>query len=149
MADVLDTAHAIARCRAAEGGRPADERLFEDPLARLFAGDGDAGAEDAVAAFARVPFFAEQVRLRTRYLDDLVRAEIARGARDVVVPARASTPVRCASRRSRATASACTRSTSRSSSRASAPRSKERESFCRRTCAFSAATCRAPTRSRD
>ncbi|MBM4246098.1 MAG: class I SAM-dependent methyltransferase [Deltaproteobacteria bacterium] len=85
MADVLDTARAIARCRAAESARPAGERLFEDPLARLFAGDGDAGAEDAVAAFARVPFFAEQVRLRTRYLDDLVRAEIARGARDVVV----------------------------------------------------------------
>ena len=85
MADVLDTARAIARCRAAEGERPDDERLFEDPLARLFAGDGDAGAEDVVAAFARVPFFAEQVRLRTRYLDDLVRAEIARGARDVVI----------------------------------------------------------------
>lgn len=85
MADVLDTARAIARCRAAESERPADERLFEDPLARIFAGDGDAGAEEAVAAFARVPFFAEQVRLRTRYLDDLVRAEIARGARDVVI----------------------------------------------------------------
>ncbi len=85
MADVLDTARAIARCRAAEAERPPDDRLFEDPLARLFAGDGDAGAEDVVAAFARVPFFAEQVRLRTRYLDDLVRAEIARGARDLVV----------------------------------------------------------------
>lgn len=85
MADVLDTARAIARCRAAEGERPPGERLFEDPLARLFAGEGDAGAEDVVAAFARVPFFAEQVRLRTRYLDDVVRTEIARGARDVVV----------------------------------------------------------------
>ena len=85
MADVLDTARAIARCRAAEGERPPGERLFEDPFARLFAGQGEAGAEDVVAAFARVPFFTEQVRLRTRYLDDLVRTEIARGARDVVI----------------------------------------------------------------
>ena len=85
MPDVLDTARAIARCRAAEGDRPAGQRLFADPFAHLFAGAGEPGAEDVVAALARVPFFPEQVRLRTRYLDDLVRDALARGGRDLII----------------------------------------------------------------
>ncbi|HZR84983.1 MAG TPA: SAM-dependent methyltransferase [Candidatus Binatia bacterium] len=83
MADVTDTAAAIARIRAEEGERPVEERLFEDPLAHLFAG-GEAGGE-ALDLFERVPFMREYVRARTRFIDDAVRAALAAGLRDVVL----------------------------------------------------------------
>jgi methyltransferase (TIGR00027 family) len=77
----LHTAAAIARVRSEEGALPADQRLFEDPLARHFA-DDDA---DTTAIMALQPFFRAHVRLRTRFIDDAVSDALARGARHLVL----------------------------------------------------------------
>ncbi|HVU04363.1 MAG TPA: SAM-dependent methyltransferase [Polyangiaceae bacterium] len=77
----LQTAAPIAKIRAAEADRPEAERLFTDPYAKLFA---DAAA-DVTALFSQIPFFEEHVRLRTRYIDDAVRAALARGTRAIVL----------------------------------------------------------------
>jgi methyltransferase (TIGR00027 family) len=74
VADITHTAAAVARLRAAEGELPPGERLFDDPFARHFTG-GDA-ASDALAQFLRVPFFRESIRVRTRFIDDAVRAAV-------------------------------------------------------------------------
>jgi methyltransferase (TIGR00027 family) len=78
---VLHTAAAIARVRAEEGDLPALQRLFEDPLARLFAGD-DA---DTTELMALQPFFRAHVRLRTRFIDDAVLDALERGSRHLVL----------------------------------------------------------------
>lgn len=83
-ATVADTAYAIAAIRAEEGERPPTERLFEDPYARLFAAGG-AHAADGVARFLELPFFRDGIRLRTRFIDDVVRAAVADGLAQVVL----------------------------------------------------------------
>ena len=76
-----NTADAIARVRASEARLPEERRLFEDPYARHF----DAEHADVEGIFQTIPFFVEQVRLRTRYLDDCVRDAIREGTRQVVL----------------------------------------------------------------
>jgi methyltransferase (TIGR00027 family) len=83
MAEVTDSAATVARVRAEEATLLPDERLFDDPYARLF--HGGAGADEVTALYFAVPFFKEGVRLRTRYIDDVVRAALADGLRHVVL----------------------------------------------------------------
>ena len=83
-AAVADTAYAIAAVRAEESARPPADRLFDDPYAALFAAGG-AHAADGVARFLDLPFFRDGIRLRTRYIDDVVRAGVADGLAQVVV----------------------------------------------------------------
>jgi methyltransferase (TIGR00027 family) len=83
VVDVTDTAAAIARLRAAEGELPPQQRLFEDPFARHFS--GGAAADEALAQFLRVPFFHEAIRVRTRFIDDAVRAAVADGIAQLVI----------------------------------------------------------------
>jgi methyltransferase (TIGR00027 family) len=80
--EITDTAAAVARVRSWESQLPEGERLFEDPYAHLFAG-GEA-AEEAVQRFLSAPIFREHIRLRTRFIDDAVRAAIAAGIAQVV-----------------------------------------------------------------
>jgi len=80
--DVTDTAAAIARVRSWESELPEGERLFEDPYAHLFV--GGAAAEEAMQLFLSVPMFRESIRLRTRFIDDAVRAALAAGITQVV-----------------------------------------------------------------
>jgi len=63
---------------------PPAERLFDDPYARLFS-VGGAAAEEIAARFFTVPFFREAIRLRTRFIDDTVRAILADGLRQIVL----------------------------------------------------------------
>jgi methyltransferase (TIGR00027 family) len=77
--DVKLTAFAIARIRAQESSLGA--RLFADPYATLF----DDLKVDVDPLFHALPFFREHVRLRTRFFDDWVRAELSRGVRQVVL----------------------------------------------------------------
>jgi methyltransferase (TIGR00027 family) len=79
--DPRDTAAPIAAMRAAENLRPEGERLFMDPYAHLFA------PKDAQVSgiWAHVPFFAEHVRLRTRFIDDGVREALEGGVRTIVI----------------------------------------------------------------
>lgn len=81
---VADTAFSIAAVRAAEGGRPPHERLFEDPYARHFLAAG-AHAAESTQRFLDLPFFQDGIRLRTRWLDDAVRAGLAAGLDQVVI----------------------------------------------------------------
>ena len=77
----LHTAAAIARVRAEEATLPEGQRLFEDPLARHFAGD-DA---DTTALMSLQPFFRAHVRLRTRFIDDAVADALERGSHHLVL----------------------------------------------------------------
>lgn len=81
----MDTATAVARLRATESERPAAEQLFADPFAHLFARFGDEASDRVTESFVSLPFMREQVRLRTRYIDDVVRDGLADGARQVVL----------------------------------------------------------------
>lgn len=81
---VADTAFSIAVVRAEEAARPAPERLFVDPLAPIFAAAG-AHARESTDRFVALPFFRDGVRLRTRFIDDAVRAGLAAGLRQLVL----------------------------------------------------------------
>jgi len=84
MLTVSDTAYAIATIRAMEGDLPAPERLFEDPYAAIFSAAG-AHAAEGTSRFLGLPFFRDGIRLRTRGIDDVVRAALADGLAQVVV----------------------------------------------------------------
>ncbi len=81
-AEVTDTAAAIARVRSWERDLPEPERLFDDPYAHLFGG-GEA-ADEVVARLLSAPIFRCHVRLRTRFIDDAVRAALAAGITQIV-----------------------------------------------------------------
>lgn len=80
---VTDTAAAIARVRAEERKLPVEQRLFEDPFATLFA--ANRGPDELVERFLSIPFFRPQVRLRTRFIDDLVREALAEQTKQIVI----------------------------------------------------------------
>src|SRR5438132_10435805 len=80
--EVTDTAAAIARVRSWESELPEDQRLFEDPYAHLFA--GGSAADEAVQLFLSAPVFRDHVRLRTRFIDDAVRAALAAGVAQII-----------------------------------------------------------------
>lgn len=84
MVTVADTAFSIAVVRGEEAERPEVERLFVDPYAKLFAAAG-AHAAEATQRYLELPCFREGIRLRTRYLDDAVRAGIEGGLRQLVL----------------------------------------------------------------
>lgn len=82
-AHVSATAAPVALVRAAEASLPPDHRLFDDPFASLFV---DAALDTAVVdRFLQVPFMRESIRLRTRQLDDAVRAAVADGVAQIVL----------------------------------------------------------------
>lgn len=81
---VADTAFSIAVVRADERGLPEGERLFDDPFAHVFAGAGEHVAE-STQRFLELPSFRDGVRLRTRFIDDAVRAGLAAGLEQVVL----------------------------------------------------------------
>jgi methyltransferase (TIGR00027 family) len=83
VAEVTDTAGAIARVRADEAALPPAERLFADPFASLFA--AGAGADAVLEIFSTVPFFRESVRLRTRFIDDFLHRGLTDGLCQVVL----------------------------------------------------------------
>jgi methyltransferase (TIGR00027 family) len=84
MLTVSDTAFAIATIRAMESELPASSQLFVDPYASLFAAAG-AHAAEGTKRFLSLPFFRDGIRLRTRGIDDFVRAGLADGLDQIVV----------------------------------------------------------------
>lgn len=84
MLTASDTAYSIALIRALETERSEGERLFEDPYARLFADAGE-HAREGTERFLSLPLFCDNIRLRTRHIDDVVRDAIRRGARQLVL----------------------------------------------------------------
>jgi len=81
---LADTAFSIAVVRAEEATRPDADRLFGDPYAAMFAAAGTHVAE-STQRFLELPFFRDGVRLRTRYIDDAVRAGLAAGLDQIVL----------------------------------------------------------------
>lgn len=84
MLTVADTAYLVAQIRADESKRPEGERLFEDPFAVIFASAG-AHAAEATARMMALPNLVSFVRLRTRFIDDAVRAARKSGVAQVVL----------------------------------------------------------------
>jgi methyltransferase (TIGR00027 family) len=84
MLTVADTAYAIAVIREEEARLPEAERLFEDPYASLFRAAG-AHAEEGTQRFLALPFLRDLVRIRTRFIDDLVRDALATDTRQLVL----------------------------------------------------------------
>jgi methyltransferase (TIGR00027 family) len=81
---VADTAFSIAVVRAEEGLRPEGERLFEDPFAGFFAAAG-AHVLESTQRYLDLPFFRDGIRLRTRFIDDVVRDALREGIEQVVL----------------------------------------------------------------
>ncbi|MFE0192049.1 class I SAM-dependent methyltransferase [Streptomyces sp. NPDC058989] len=82
MEPVSKTAQWTAAARAVESERP--DRIFDDPYARLVAGETGFELLERYAGSAVVPF----VLVRTRYMDDaIVRTVKERGIRQVVLVA--------------------------------------------------------------
>jgi methyltransferase (TIGR00027 family) len=84
MLMVSDTAFSIAAVRAEEGTRPPEERLFEDPYAASFLAAG-AHAEAGTKRYLELPFFRDGIRLRTRFIDDVVQDWLAAGVDQLVL----------------------------------------------------------------
>jgi methyltransferase (TIGR00027 family) len=79
--DVAGTAFVVAEFRARENGEP--HPLYLDPIVPIFLDDRTKRAADAIAAgFAAAE---NNVRLRTRYLDDELDEQLANGCRQVVI----------------------------------------------------------------
>lgn len=81
---VADTAYSIATVRADEADRGPEERLFNDPFAKIFAATGE-HVREATERFLALPFFRDGVRLRTRFIDDVVESALASGLRQLVL----------------------------------------------------------------
>jgi methyltransferase (TIGR00027 family) len=79
-----DTAFSIAAVRAEEGSRPPHERLFEDPYAKLFETPG-AHAVEGTKRYLALPFFRDGIRLRTRFIDDVLRKALDDGRDQIVL----------------------------------------------------------------
>lgn len=84
MLTAADTAYAIAFVRAKESERPPAERLFDDPYAAVFSAAG-AQAEEGTKRFVELPMFVDGIRLRTKGIDDFVRAGLREGIRQIVL----------------------------------------------------------------
>ncbi len=79
--NVTGTAFIVAEFRAEENQAPMP--LYQDPVVGLFLNDATQRA--AAEACAVNPPAKEAVKLRTRYLDDVLEARIAEGCRQVVI----------------------------------------------------------------
>jgi methyltransferase (TIGR00027 family) len=84
MLTAADTAFSIAAVRAEEGSRPPDERLFEDPYAILFRALGG-HAEVGTKRYLDLPFFRDGIRLRTRFIDDVLGQALESGLDQIVL----------------------------------------------------------------
>lgn len=84
MLTVADTAFSIAVVRAEESSLPEGQLLFEDPFAKHFRVQ-TAEAIEATERFVNLPNFREGIRLRTRFIDDEVRAAVTDGLTQVVI----------------------------------------------------------------
>lgn len=77
------TALSVAGMRAMESEKPAGERLFFDPFARQFA--GDAGMRFATKAREIIPEILRRVAIRTRFIDDTLKACVQEGISQMVI----------------------------------------------------------------
>ncbi len=79
--DVSGTAFVVAEYRAEENGEPAP--IYRDPVVGLFLSDASRAAAERVSS--RFPPVKDMVKTRTRYFDDMLDAQIAAGAGQVVI----------------------------------------------------------------
>ena len=79
--DVAGTAFVVAEFRARENAEP--HPLYVDRIVPIFLDERTKQAADAIAA--GFPAAEKNVRLRTRYLDDRLDEQLARGCRQVVI----------------------------------------------------------------
>ncbi|HTL32126.1 MAG TPA: class I SAM-dependent methyltransferase [Kofleriaceae bacterium] len=84
MLTPFDTAFSIAAVRDDERLLPVKERLFDDPYAGLFRAAG-AHAEEGTKRFLALPFFKDGIRLRTRFIDDVLGKALEDGIDQIVL----------------------------------------------------------------
>ncbi len=79
--DVSGTAFVVAEYRAEENLEPAP--IYRDPVVGLFLSDASHRAAERVSS--RFPPVRDMVRIRTRYFDDMLDAQISAGIGQVVI----------------------------------------------------------------
>jgi methyltransferase (TIGR00027 family) len=84
MLTPFDTAFSIAAVRDDERLLPVKDRLFDDPYAGLFRAAG-AHAEEGTKRFLALPFFKDGIRLRTRFIDDVLGKALEDGIDQIVL----------------------------------------------------------------
>src|SRR6478736_3476885 len=84
MLTASDTAFSIAAVRAEECLLPLQERLFDDPYAAVFCAGGK-HAEEGTKRFLALPFFRDGIRLRTRFIDDVLGTALVDGIEQIVL----------------------------------------------------------------
>jgi O-methyltransferase involved in polyketide biosynthesis len=80
--DVTGTAFVVAEFRAQENAEA--NPLYVDPIVPLFLDERTKQAAEAISG--GFPGAEMNVRIRTRYLDDRLDEQLARGCRQVVIP---------------------------------------------------------------
>ena len=86
MPSILETARWAAAQRARESERP--DRLFSDPLAATLAGEeGLAALRLSEKYNPRHEDTASYISIRIRFFDDIAQDAVARGIRQIVLPA--------------------------------------------------------------
>jgi methyltransferase (TIGR00027 family) len=79
--DVSGTAFVVAEYRAEENREPTP--IYDDPVVGLFLSDASRQAAERIAS--RFPAVKDMVKIRTRYFDDMLDAQIAGGIGQVVI----------------------------------------------------------------
>lgn len=79
--DVSGTAFVVAEFRAEENGAAAP--LYHDPIVSMFLGDESRSAAARIAT--RFPAVKDMVKLRTRYLDDMLDRQLRANVRQVLI----------------------------------------------------------------
>jgi len=79
--DVSGTAFVVAEYRAEENREPSP--IYRDPVVGLFLSEASREAAERVSS--RFPAVKDMVKTRTRYFDDMLDAQIAAGATQVVI----------------------------------------------------------------
>lgn len=81
------TAAWVAACRTLGNKLPAAARLADDPYGASFAGPGAALFAEHLPRFASLPIwpFALYMQVRTRVIDDVLRAFVSAGGRQVLI----------------------------------------------------------------
>jgi len=79
--DVSGTAFVVAEYRAEENREPTP--IYDDPAVGLFLSDASRQAAERIAS--RFPAVKDMVKIRTRYFDDMLDAQIAGGINQVVI----------------------------------------------------------------
>jgi len=135
--DVTGTAFIVAEYRAQENAEA--HPLYLDPIVPLFLNERTRAAAERIAA--GFPPGREGVKLRTRYYDDHLDAQLGNGCRQVVILGAGLDTAACASKRQASPISRSTMLTSSASGRRDLPRQGSTPRSCSSPATTSQTAC--------